>query len=195
MFKILNRKEPDNAWVDSSPTTERRPQSVKYLPDEKYLANLRVREPIFKYIIQNFKFDPLRLLDAMKYPILLLGYYSTPLAIELSQWNYPITLIVKTVEEIARVKANVERHAGIMRELFYYNYYVGTPSSRIIVWIDDDPSMPDNRKLDWIKYLKTRCQFLICGIKGDSNTEKIIRQISGVSVKRKYGDYYLMIAY
>jgi hypothetical protein len=195
MFKILNGKEPKGAWVDSSPKIELRPQLTKYLPDEKYLANLRVREPIFKYIIQNFKFNPLMFLDAIKYPVLLLGYYSTPLAIELSQWNYPVTLIVKTAEEIGRVKANMERHAGIMRELFYYNYYSGVPASKIIVWVDDDFSIPEERKSEWIKYLKTRCQFLILGLKESPDIENIIEGIKGVAVRRKYGDYYFVVTY
>lgn len=192
MFKILNE---NSKWKNSSPMAERRPQLRKYLPDEKYLENLRFREPAFRFIIENFKINPSDILDCIKYPILLLGFYSTPLAIELSQWGYPTTLIVKTLEEIGRVKANSQRHAGNMRELFYYNYYVGVPASRIIVWVDDDYSIPEDRKLEWLKYLKTRCQFLIAAIKGDKLHEEITRSTKNAASYKKYGDYYLIINY
>lgn len=184
-----------NGWQDSSSQAEQSPQDREYYSDEDYLANLRIREPAFRFVIQNFIINEKDPSDYLNYPVLLIGVGSFPMGIELSQWGYPVTLCIKNKEEERVAEKNALVQNGKFTKIMKYDYLKGVKESKIIVWIDDDSSIPKEQTEGWLAYLKTRCQVLIFALKKNKNNHKIISNLKTCTKKQTTSDYYFGISY
>jgi len=180
---------PGTGWIDSSPQPEKHPELRQYMPDEEYFSYLRWQEPVFRFIVQNFKIDPNNCFSYLKYPIVRLGFHLSPMAIELSHWNYPVTLLVREYTEYQRVRANSKRHDGFIKNVGHYDFLTGTPESRIIIWVDDG-SLRRDRIKEYIAYLEERCQVLIVAIIDGPDRKEIL---GNKTIKNKYGEHVLAI--
>lgn len=192
MFQVTGRYKtetrPTDRWIDSSIQADPNPQArAKLLEDDEYLANMREREPIYKFIIQNFVFDPNDFMSYGKYPILLMGYESAPLAAELSQWKYPVTLVVRNFFEAADAKKIMDRHNGVVNIV-----RGGVSGAKIIAWTGDD-NMREQTKMDFIKYLSNRCNVLILSLPGLKIRERIKKEIKNSTEIRTFGGTPLII--
>lgn len=178
-------------WVDSSIKADPNPlKRNKLLIDETYLANMRERESIFKFIIQTFVFDPKDTVSASKYPILLLGYDSAPLATELSQWNYPVTLAVVGKREENAVKKIMVRHNGTFKIT-----YGSSTGEKIMAWTDINSRLNNAKKFEYINFLVTKCEILVLSIKSAKLRERILKEIKNVNEETKFGGTPLIIMY
>jgi hypothetical protein len=190
------RKQGGNAgWKDSSPRADQMIKYRNYLTDEEYLASLVFKGPLIDFITDNFKIDPYNPLSYTRFPVLVLGVQSTPLAIEISQWSYPTTLVVKTYQDVRNVEANSTKFGGQIEDLRHFNYFVACPTSKIIVWVDDDNEIPRERIKKWLEYLREQSFIVISALKKSKETQEIIDSMEGVSVKKSYGNYFLVISY
>lgn len=189
MFQVTSRKDTGN-WIDSSIKADPNPQlRAKLLEDDEYLANMREREPIYKFIIQNFVFDPNDVLCYSKHPILLLGYESTPLACELSQWRYPVTLVLANFFEEVDAKKIMARHNGNVKIA-----RSGEGHGKIVAWIDNG-KMSGGNKMEYIKYLSQKCGVLIISTPSSEFRERIMKEIKNVAYSTKFGGTPLLIIY
>lgn len=184
-----------NRWIDSSSQADQYPQYRENFTDEEYLRNLRIREPAIRYIIQNFIINDKDPLDYLNYPVLLIGVRSFPMGIELSQWGYPITLCVRNYEEERVANKNASIQNGRFTKIMKYDYRKGVKESKIIIWINDDKSIPEEHIEGWIDYLKTRCQVLIFAVKKTKNNFRIINNLKNCTHQQLTSDYYFGISY
>jgi hypothetical protein len=191
----MQKKSGNAGWVDSSPRADQMIKYRNYLTDEEYLASLVFKGPLIDFITDNFKIDPYNPLSYMKFPVLVLGVQSTPLAIEISQWSYPTTLVVKTYADVRNVQANSTKFGGEIDDLRHFNYFKACPASKIIVWVDDDLEIPRERIKKWLEYLREQSYLVVAALKKSKETLEIIDRMKGLSVKKSYGNYFLVISY
>lgn len=201
-FTILDKMVHNSHWADSSFNISKADAETRlvFLDDKEWERHMSMKEAAFKFIIQNFVFDPNKADDILnglpfKFPVLCLGYTLMPLAVELSQWKYPVTLIINDQRQIKGVNVNSEQYDGQNIETLCYNYYIGVPRSRIIVYFDDDPYIERKHLADYLRYLKTRCSTLIMGIVDDYDTPNILSWHKNISYKGDSGPYKLFISY
>lgn len=201
-FTILDQMTGNAGWQDSSFNITQQDAETRlvFLDDKTWQAHMQSKEGAFKFIIQNFVFDPNNKDDILngtpsKYPILCLGYTLMPLAVELSQWKYPVKLIINDSRQMKGVTVNSEQYAGEIDKIECYNYYLGVDSSRVIVFFDDDPYIDREHLADYLAYLKTRCQVLVIGLIDDGEIETILRHHKNVSFRGMSGPYHLFISY
>lgn len=195
MFTTTDRARPaKQRWVDSSSQANQYPQYREEFSDEEYLVNLQIREPAVRYVIQNFIMDPNDPLDYMKYPITIAGVKSHTLGIELSQWGYPIHLIVKSEQEAKVARKNAERQGGKYASIRVSNFYQGIKSCKILIWVDDDKSLPRDRVGEWVSYLKQQSQFLIFAVKKSRDAFKMTTG-HHITLQKDFGSYYFGIHY
>jgi len=182
----------NQGWVDSSIHADPNIQlSEKLLLDENYLANMRERESIFKFIIQTFVFDPNDFPNFNdKYSILLFGYNAVALATELSQWKYPVILTVRNKKEEKAAKKVMERHNGDFKIT-----QGSVDGEKIIVWRDENKALTNAKKFEYIKFLSQRCQILIVSTKSKIIRERILKEIKTANKVDKYSGTPLIIIY
>lgn len=182
-------------WIDTSPQPDQMPQLRQTLTDEEYMLNLQLREPAVRFVLRNFIIDPEKYQDYLNYPVLLIGAKAFPMGIELSQWGYPVTLLVRSQQEKTIVKKNITKQGGVIEHIAAYNYFVGVPSSRIIIWVDDDKKLPRSRVKEWLTYLRSRCQVLIFLVKSSKRTRKITAEIPNTNHLAEHAHYIFGITY
>jgi len=181
-----------NDWIDSSIHADPNIQMMdKLLLDENYLANMRDRESIFKFIIQTFVFDPNDFPNFNdKYSILLIGYNAVALATELSQWKFPVILAVRNKKEQNAAKKVMDRYGG--------NFTITQGSvngEKIIVWRDENKALTNDKKFEYLKFLSEKCQILIVSTKSKKIRERILKEIKTVNQVDKFGGTPLLIIY
>lgn len=70
----------------------------------------------FHYIVGYHKPAWIHILDRLpkegSHPIVVFGRFSAPVAIELSQWGYPVTYVVKDWDEESLMNRTLDVHAG-----------------------------------------------------------------------------------
>lgn len=190
MFQVT--KTPQ--WTDSSFKAEDTPQLREYLTDDEYNINLQMREPVFRFLIRHFRFDPKKIEEKDKYPITLIGVKSFALAIELSQWGFPTTLLVRSEQEKSVVIKNMKRHAGTINRILVRDFYRDSlPTSSVYVWFDEDPHLLKDRKVEWIKRLRELCGVLVASVPRSSLIEMIREKIPDVAIVKDWGSYPLMV--
>lgn len=201
-FTVLDQMAQNSHWQDSSFNISKEDVETRlvFLDDKQWQAHMQMKEDAFKFIIQNFKFDPNEADDILsgtryKYSVLCLGYTLMPLAVELSQWEYPVTLIINDQRQVKGVEVNAEQYDGRIENAMCYNYYIGVPQSKIIVYFDDDPYIERQELHKYLKYLKSRCGVLIMGIIDDYDTPDLLSHHKNVSSRGNCGPYKLFISY
>lgn len=201
-FSILDHMTGNAGWADSSFNITEQDMETRlvFLDDKMWQAHMQTKEAALKFIIRNFIFDPNNADDILngtryKFPILCLGYTLMPLAVELSQWKYPVTLAINDSRQMKGVTVNSEQYAGEIEKTLCYNYYLGVDGYRIIVFFDDDPYIDRRLLADYLKYLKSRCHVLVMGLIEDYDTKDILSKHKNTSHKGKSGPYELFISY
>lgn len=182
----------NEGWIDSSIGAEKRPQfRDRFLDEDNYMANMRNREAIFKFIIQTFVFDPSDFpQNNPKYPVLLLGYNSIPLATELSQWKFPVTLMVKDDKEEKAAKNVMKRYNGDFKIT-----KGNINGEKIIVWSDDNRAWSTERKFEFVKTLNDRSQILIVSSFSPALRDKIRKEIKNIDYVDKFVGNPLLIIF
>src|SRR3972149_5206600 len=108
--KGFNHPTNQKGWTNSSYRPSRTIEEANYLGDEEYHERLGVHNPLWRYIIQRYTKES-------EAPIMVIGYDALPLAIELSQWTYPVNLVLRNEEEIKRAKSDAKRQAGTFQSV------------------------------------------------------------------------------
>ena len=83
-----NHPSQQQGWKDNSYHPSRTLEEANYLDDATYNDRLGVHNPLWRYIITTYTTES----DA---PLLVIGYEALPLAIELSEWTYPVNEMQK----------------------------------------------------------------------------------------------------
>lgn len=153
-----NSNQP--GWIDSSYKPARTLEEAQYLGDEEYNHRLGVHNPLWRYVIRRYTKES----DA---PLLVMGYDTLSIAIELSQWTYPVIYVSETEKEVSDVKRDAQRQAGFFKELLKipYKAYRGYfPASRVAIFIGIiDEMSPDDAKI-FVDNLLKSVNEIVCAV-------------------------------
>lgn len=150
----VERKKQRNKWKDSSPHAGYNRNQLK---DEEYHLTLAYHNPLWRYVTQRFT-------NEAACPVTVLGYDSIPLAIELSQWTYPVTYITDTHEGVEKAKKDCEIQAGSFKDFYYFDFGKNCPASRIVLFIGLLQEIPDDEIIEFLEMLLRRCREVVCGV-------------------------------
>lgn len=148
-------------WTDNSYKPSRTLEEANYLGDEEYHDRLGVHNPLWRYIIKRYSKES----DA---PLLVMGYEALPLAIELSQWTYPIVMVIKNEEEKKRVEYDAKRQAGFFKQILARDVVLsraGYPMSRVAIFISIIDRVPDKEARDMVNHLLKGVKEVVCAVR------------------------------
>lgn len=155
-------KQP--GWTDASYKPSKTLEEANYLGDEEYHNSLGVHNPLWRYIIKRYTVES----DA---PLLVMGSQSLPLAIELSQWTYPVNLIVRDGKEKRQAESDAKRQAGFFKSIRVDGE--GYPKSRIAIFIGIIDDLPDNRAKEFVDFLLKGVKEVVCAVRPTRNWRDI----------------------
>lgn len=156
-------RHPSNqkGWTNSSYRPSRNLEEANYLGDEEYHDRLGVHNPLWRYIINRYTTES----DA---PLLVMGYEALPLAIELSQWTYPVIMVVKNEEEKKRAEYDAKRQAGFFKQIIFRDFVfsrAGYPMSRVAVFISIIDGVPDKEAKEMVEHLLKGVNEVVCAVR------------------------------
>jgi len=147
-------------WTNVSPRPSRTLEEASYLGDEEYHDRLGVHTPLWRYIINRYTKES----DT---PLMAMSYQALPIAIELSQWTYPVVYVAETDKEVADVKRDAARQAGFFKQLIkvdYKSYRGGYPYSRVAIFVGVIDEMDSSDARDFIDNLLESAQEIVCAV-------------------------------
>lgn len=93
----------------------------------------------FHYILGYHKPAWVHILDRLphesKHPIVVFGKYSIPVAIELSQWGYPVSYLVKDWDEEKHIARTLDVHFGQLK-IIQQDYLKNIPRCKAVFITD-----------------------------------------------------------
>lgn len=159
-----NHSSKQAGWADNSYHASRTLEEANYLGDEEYHDSLGVHNPLWRYIIDRYRQE----WDA---PIICLGFSSLPLAIELSQWTYPVSLVVQNEREIKQAESDAKRQAGSFQIIT--TDVEACPRSRVAIFVGLLDRMPEKDIKHFVDYLLKGVKEVVCAVSKDRNYPKI----------------------
>lgn len=123
------REQEANTWKQSG---NRAGYNQGALSDEQFHAFNMIHDPLWRYVAVHY---PKEVWGKNVNDVCVLDYNSIPIAVELSQWTFPTTLIVRTPEEVRRSRKDIEIQDGHFKELVLFNYIRNIPRVTVIVFV------------------------------------------------------------
>lgn len=182
-LKSYNHPNIQKGWRDSSPRVG---YSQNQLRDEDYHKTLAFHNPLWRYIIKHYPKEA-------QTPIAILGYSAIPIAIELSQWTYPIIYITDTYEGVKKAKRDCEIQAGFFKHFLYFNYQYNCPRVRITTFLEALVGWSKLEIYQFLDLLLRRCNEIVCAVPDDRNWSKILEGRYDYNMyKYPKNNYYLL---
>src|SRR3990167_2634870 len=150
----FNHPSQQKGWRDSSAGVG---FSKGQLQDEDYHEVLAIHNYLWRYITTHYPKEN-------QCPIAVLGYAAIPIAIELSQWTYPITYITNTYEGVVKAKKDCEIQAGSFQDLLYFDFYKNCPRVRVIAFIGALEGLQPYEIHDYLDLLLRRSNEIVCAV-------------------------------
>jgi hypothetical protein len=144
-------RNPNEGWSDGSP----RGGNYDWISDELYHKTLAVHDVLWRYAVLRFK-------QEANCPILIIGYGSVPMAIELSQWTYPIIYLAQSEKEAQQVRVDCEHQAGFFEKIVVTDQFVDIPKSRICIFTGFLGNLTEKQIYKWLDLLTRRCAYVVC---------------------------------
>lgn len=157
--------DEDEGWTDNSYHPVKSLEDAKFLGDEEYHNTLGVHNPLWRYIITRYTKES-------EAPLLVIGYDAMALAIELSQWTYPINMVVRNNDEKKHAEYDTKRQAGFFKKLIVSNYMKGEggyPASRIAIFIGIIDRMDNEYAKKFVDFLLKGVNEVVCAVKPNRN--------------------------
>lgn len=150
--------------------------------DSLYKAAMQIHFPLYQYILTHFDNEEW---DTNLSSVVVFGDYSLPLAIELSQFRYPVTYLAKTEKDMKDVIRNNERHAGhLIEQAFWFDYTKNVPRAHCIVAVDVLDSMHQLNEIKrYVGMLLRRGSVVLCAVKNNRDWYQELSPYFDVEVK------------
>lgn len=185
MINLGNQK----GWKDAS---SRVGSQRGQLRDEDYDKTLAIHDPIWRYIILHY---PREIYGSNIFPVVVCGYDSIPLAIELSQWTYPITFIAENEAVFKKAKRDLEIHAGSVKKGFSFDFTRNIPQGAIVCFIDILEAVKTNVGLfTHIDLMLRRTREIVCSVKNDRNWKELLEDRYDLTYKPYPDGKYVLLA-
>ena len=177
---MRNGRNPNEGWTDSSPRTSGK--GYDWISDELYEKTLGVHDILWRYAVIRFKIEA----DC---PLLVIGYGSVAIAIELSQWTYPVTYLAQSEEEARQVRVDCEHQAGFFERIVVTDPYVDVPKARVCIFTGLLGSLTEEQIYKWMDKVVRRCTFVVCAeMTSKKDWKKILEKryhVTGLWYRRK----------
>jgi len=149
--------------------------------DALYNSVMQLHYPLYQYIVTNYRNE---IWDGNLASIAVFGDYSLPLAIELSQFRYPVTYIAKDLPELEAAKKSNEKMGGhLIHDAFWFDYTQNIPRVHIALFVDVLENMvSDNRIYTYIDLLLRRCGEIVCSVKSTLNWRSILEPFYDINI-------------
>lgn len=135
----------------------------KQFQDESFHKTLAVHDPLWRYIVKRYTKEIYDYQNIAN--VTVLGYDSLPIAIELSQWGYPVTFITDNYEEWKKAKKDCEIQSGKLKELLWFDYTKNVPKGAIICFLGILDAFTGNLEAySYIDLLLRRYREVICSL-------------------------------
>lgn len=177
-------------WSNSSPRVG---YAKGYLTDEQYYASVAIHDPLWRYIISHYDKE---IYDHQNiYPITVLGYKSLPVAIELTQWGYEVTIITDRLEDFNRAKRDCEIQAGSPKQLLFFDYTKNVPRNCVICFIEIIDEFKDNAQIhSFLDLCLRRNREVVCAVKNDRDWARLLNSKYEILIKQYPIGNYLFIS-
>ena len=165
MIIIDRTKRKRVNWVDSSLKSKAYKGQLK---DEEYYLTLAKHNFLWRYIVTRYPKEATS-------PLCVLGYSAIPIAIELSQWTYPVTYITDTYEGVIKAKQDCKIQAGFFKDFYYFDFGKNCPPSCVISFIGLLDQLPLDELYDYIDLLLRRCREIVCAVPNNRDWEALFK--------------------
>lgn len=161
-------RDPYEGFTDSSPRNNGK--NYDWISDELYHNTLAVHDVLWRYAVLRFD-------NERECPIMVIGYGSLPIAIELSQWTYPIDYIAQSEEEARQVANDNDHQAGYM-DIHILDPYVDVPQARVCIFTGLLGQLESKRQIyQWLDLLTRRCAYVVCAeMTGKRDWKKLLEK-------------------
>lgn len=171
-------------WSDNSYHASRTLEEADYLSDDEYHDRLGVHNPLWRYVINRYR-------DEFNTPIMVLGKEALPLAIELSQWTYPTSLVVKNEKERKKAISDSQRQAGnFTRIVIDGERFI---RSRIAIMIGIIDSVPVEKAKKTIDHLLEGVNVVICAVKRNRDWSSIFGNKIKYGLRYYHGEWLMLV--
>lgn len=162
-------RNPYEGFVDSSPRNNGK--NYDWISDQLYGQTLAVHDIIWRYAVLRFKREE----DC---PLLVIGYGSVPIAIELSQWTYPVIYLASSEQEADQVRTDCEHQAGFFERLIVTDQFVDVPKARVCIFTGILADLKSKREIyKWLDLLTRRCTYVVCAeLTGKRDWKKLLEK-------------------
>ncbi|MBK9272887.1 MAG: hypothetical protein IPM48_14985 [Saprospiraceae bacterium] len=174
-----NHPNIQKGWEDSSPRVginkEYKPENERLL-DEEYDRVLAVHDPLWRDIV-------LRYPKESESPLVVVGYNSIPIAIELSQWTYPVTFVTSEYKGVKRASEDGKIHAGTFQNIYYCDYLKTLPRGRVISFRNTLTHLPDTTLFEFLDMALRRSHEVVASEKNIKNWYALLKDRYDVNIK------------
>lgn len=168
--KDFYKRQKQGRWVNSSPKAG---YTRGQLSDDDYYDSLALNDPLWRYIIKHY---PKEVYGENRASVVVLGYKTIAVAIELTQWGYPVTFIARTYDEVKKAKRDCEIHAGSLRQNIYFDYRLNVPRANVVTFTGIVDELPTNQQVyRFFDMLLLRAGEIVCAVKDDRNWIELLR--------------------
>lgn len=185
-FNII-KKTRQERWVDRSPQVG---YAKNQLKDEEYHIALAINNPLWRFVVLHYQKE---LYGKNINTVNVLGYNSIPFAIELSQWFYDVTFMVKTKAQYDKAKKDCEIHAGVFKNMHIWDYLKDVPRATVTMFIGVvDVFSDDQRIYDYFDLLLRRSEEVVCALRDNRDWNEFFRGKYQYKIM-EYPDYPLVL--
>lgn len=177
-------------WENASPGVG---YAKGQITDEAYYASVAIHDPLWRYIIQRYDKE---IYDHQNIaPITVLGYRSVPVAIELTQWGYEVSILTNKLEDFIRAKKDCEIQAGSPKQLLFFNFEKNVPRGCVICFVGIIDTFKDDRQIiSFLDLCLRRHREVVCAVKEDRDWENLLEDHYEISLKKYPVGKYLFLS-
>lgn len=168
--KDFLKRQKQGHWRNSSPKAG---YTRNQLSDDDYYDSLALNDPLWRYIISHY---PKEVYGENRASVVVLGYKTLAVAIELTQWSYPVIFIARTYDEVKRAKRDCEIHAGSLKENIYFDYLSNIKRAHVVTFTGILDEFHSNIQVyRYLDMLLLRTGEVVCAVEDDRDWVEILR--------------------
>lgn len=179
----------NSSWTNASPKIGSQRGQLR---DEDYDKTLAIHDPVWRYIIVHYTRE---IYGTNIFPVVVCGYNAVPVAIELSQWGYPITFLAENEEALKRAKRDLEIHAGTIKQGFSFDFTRNIPQATIVCLLSVLDGLKRNTEAySYIDLLLRRTREIVCAVKNDRDWKTLLEDRYDITYRPYPDGKYVLLA-
>lgn len=155
--------------------TQTKTDYTNQITDDSYQGVVGYHNPIWKYLINHYDGDILC-------PLNVVGYVAIPLAIEFSQWGFPVTYITDSLEGVKKAEKDCEIHSGKFKDLFYFDFIKDCTPAKVTIFVNILEELDSDEMFMFLDMLLRRSREVVCAVRNDRNWRNLLSGKYSVNV-------------